>query len=604
MARSAAHARLRKPRGTHATAAPPLDIRAVLRAAEVTPPHIQQILKRYGTTVARVLRTSPYRLTREIAGLPFVAVDRLARTLGHNKGDRTRVQAGIHETLQQGLRGGHTWLPLSRVVQRTAKLLSVPAALIEEQCLRGALDIGGAFLVEQQGAETVLTSLALLTVEQRVAQALADRLSCPLPPVVANVAATVHQVSQARGLNAEQQQALHSALTTSVTIITGGPGTGKSYFCQALAEVATHRHIPLLAGAPTGRAAQRLTEVSGLPAATLHRLLAYQPKDNTFLHNEDYPLATALLVIDETSMVDLFVFDAVLRALPLTARLVLIGDVDQLPSVGPGQVLADVIAAGMASTVRFTQLYRRSAESQITVSAHQIRDGQIPRLTDNPQSDCRFLEEADPERVIARVVDLVAHEIPATLSLDPRTDIQVLAPLNIGPIGTHALNRALQQRLNPVGQRVPLCSDQEFRVGDRVIMTENNYRLNVFNGEAGTLIRAVPEKHVAVVQTGSDEVAVVGQELAALTLGYATSVHRAQGGEFPVVVLVLHDLHAPLLQRTLLYTALTRAKRLCVIVGTRSAITQAIHNIRALHRYTGLVSAIQRAGPRGQKHSA
>lgn len=604
MARTAAHARLRKPRGTRDTATPPLDIRAVLTAAEFTPTHIQQIMKRYGTTVERVLRTSPYRLTREIEGLPFVAVDRLARKLGRNKGDRNRVQAGIHETLQQGLRGGHTWLPLSRVVKRTTKLLSVPASLIEEKCLRGALDIGGAFLLEQRGAETVFTSLALRNVEERVAQALADRVLFPLPPVVAKVEATVHQVSHARGLNADQQQALHSALTKAVTIVTGGPGTGKSYFCQALAEVATHAHIPLLAGAPTGRAAQRLTEVSGLPAATLHRLLAYQPKEGTFLHTEDSPLATSMLVIDETSMVDLFLFDAVLRALPLTARLVLIGDVDQLPSVGPGQVLADIIASGIASTVRLTHLYRRSVESQITVSAHHIRDGQMPPLTADLQSDCRFLEEADPERAIARVVDLVADEIPATLGVDPRTDIQVLAPLNIGPIGTQALNRTLQQRLNPDGPRVQLLPDHEFRVGDRVIVTENNYRLNVFNGDAGTLVRAQPEKHVAVVQTGSDEVAFVGKELSALTLGYATSVHRAQGGEFPVVVIVLHDLHAPLLQRTLLYTAITRAKRLCVIVGTRSAITQAIRNVRALHRYTGLVSAIQHACPVGQRHSA
>ena len=603
MARSAAHARLRKQRESHNAVLPSLDIRAVLTAAELSPTHIQQIMKRYGTTLERVLRTAPYRLAREIEGLPFVAVDRLARKLGHNKADRTRVLAGIQETLQQGMRGGHTWLPLVRVVKRTAKLLSVSSSLIEEQCLRGALDIGGAFVVEQQGAETVFTSLPLRQVETRVAQALADRISFPLPPVVANVEATVQQVSHARGLNTDQRQALFSALTKPVTVVTGGPGTGKSYFCQALAEIATHAHLPLLAGAPTGRAAQRLTEVSGLPAATLHRLLEYQPKDSTFLHTEDYPLATSMLVIDESSMVDLFVFDAVLRALPLTARLVLIGDVDQLPSVGAGQVLADVIAAGVASTVRFTHLYRRSAESQITVSAHQIRDGQMPRLTDNPQSDCRFLEEADPERAIARVVELVAHEIPATLAVDPRTDIQVLAPLNIGPIGTQALNRALQQRLNPDGQRVQLLPDHEFRVGDRVIVTENNYRLNVFNGDAGTLIRAWPEKHVAVVQTGSDEVAFVGKELAALTLGYATSVHRAQGGEFPVVVIVLHDLHAPLLQRTLLYTAITRAKRLCVIVGTRSALTHAIHNVRALHRYTGLVSALQQADPRGQRHA-
>ena len=604
MARPAAHARLRKPRGARDDAASSLDIRAVLTAAAFTPTHIQRIMKRYGTTLERVLRRSPYRLTREVEDLPFVAVDRLARHLGRPKGDRSRVQAGIHETLRHGMRSGHTWLPLARVVKRTATLLSAPASVIEEQCLRGALDIGGAFLIEQRGAETVFTSLALRQIEERIAQALADRALCPLPPLIPNVDTTVQQMSHTHGLNADQHQALHSALTKPVTVVTGGPGTGKSYFCHALAAVATHAHIALLAGAPTGRAAQRLTEVSGLPAATLHRTLAYHPADGTFLHTADFPLATSLLVIDETSMVDLFLFDAVLRALPLTARLVLIGDVDQLPSVGPGQVLADVIASGVASTVRFTHLYRRSAASQITVSAHQIRDGHVPDLTDNPQSECRFLEEADPARAIARVVDLVADEIPTTLDIDPRTDIQVLAPLNIGPLGTQALNRALQQRLNPDGQRVHLLPELEFRVGDRVIVTENNYRLNVFNGDAGTLVRALPEKHVAVVQTGSEEVTFVGKELSALTLGYATSVHRAQGGEFPVVVIVLHDLHAPLLQRTLLYTAITRAQRLCVIVGTRSAVAQAIHNVRAAHRYTGLVSAIARAGPIGQRSLA
>jgi exodeoxyribonuclease V alpha subunit len=602
MARSATHTRPVKQRGRR-DAVMPLDISTVLTAAEVSPTHIRQILQRYGSAVERVLRTAPYRLTRDIEGLPFAAVDRLAQRLGRHKGEQQRVQAGIHETLQQGLRRGHTWLPLARVVRRTATLLSVSPPLIEEQCLRGALDSGGGFLVEQRGTDTVLTSRTLRQVGERVAQALADRAVVPVPPLVPDVETLVHHVSQARGLNADQQQALQTALTAPMTIVTGGPGTGKSYFCLALADVATRAHLPLLAGAPTGRAAQRLTEVSGLPAATLHRLLEYQPKDGTFLHTEDFPLGTSLLIIDETSMVDLFLFDAVLRALPLTARLVLIGDVDQLPSVGPGQVLADVIAAGMAPTIRLTQLYRRSAASQITLTAHQVRNGQLPRLTDNPQCECRFLEEAAPERATARVVDLVAEEIPASLGVDARTDIQVLAPLNIGPIGTQALNRALQQRLNPDGQRVHLLSEHDFRVGDRVIVTENNYRLNVFNGDAGRLIRARPEQPVAVVQIGSDAVAFVGKELSALTLGYATSVHRAQGGEFPVVVLVLHDLHAPLLQRTLLYTALTRAKRLCVIVGTRSAMTQAIDNVRAVHRYTGLVSALQHACPNGAQHA-
>jgi exodeoxyribonuclease V alpha subunit len=597
MARAAAHTRSTKQTATRSANPQPLDVRTLLASVSLSATHIQQIIKRYGEHTEHVLRTSPYRLTYEIKGVSFVAVDMLARKLGRGKLDPHRIRAGIRETLQRGLRSGHTCLPLPRIISRTAKLLQVSPPLIEDNCLRGALDVGGAFIVEQRGGETVFTSLELRRIEDRVAQALADRMYLPLPPLVPNLEAVVQKVGKNRGLNVEQQQALQSALSAPLTIVTGGPGTGKSYFCQALAEVATQFKIPLLAGAPTGRAAQRLSEVSGLSAATLHRLLEYQPKAGTFLRTSECPLDTSLLVIDETSMVDLFLFDHVVDALPFDARLVLIGDVDQLPSVGPGQVLADVIASGIAPTVRFTQLYRRSEESTITVSAHHVRDGRIPQLSNDLQGDFRFIEERDPERAIAQVVELVTQEIPNTLGVDPRSDIQVLAPLNVGLIGTRALNRALQQRLNPDGRRVQLSPDSEFRVGDRVVITENNYRLNVFNGDSGVLVRANPDKHLAVVATGREEAMFVGKELSALTLGYATSVHRAQGGEFPVVVVVLHDLHEPLLQRTLLYTAITRAKRLCVIVGTRSAMSQAIRNVRALHRYTGLVGAIHHARP-------
>jgi len=598
MARTAAHTtRSTKQTSSRSANPQPLDVRALLATVSLSATHIQRITKRYGDRTEHVLRTSPYRLTHEIEGISFVAVDMLARKLGRSKLDPHRIRAGIRETLQRGLRSGHTCLPLSRIIARTAKLLRVSPTLIEDHCLRGALDVGGTFIVEQRGGETVFTSLELRRIEDRVAQALADRLFLPLPPLAPNLDTVVQQVGNKRGLNTEQQYALHSALSAPLTIVTGGPGTGKSYFCQALAEVATQYKIQLLAGAPTGRAAQRLNEVSGLPAATLHRLLEYQPKEGTFLRTSEFPLDTAMLVIDETSMVDLFLFDLVMDALPLGARLVLIGDVDQLPSVGPGQMLADVITSGIAPTIRFTQLYRRSADSTITISAHHVRDGRIPQLTNDRQGDFRFIEESDPERAIAQVVELVTQEIPSTLNVDPRSDIQVLAPLNVGPIGTRVLNRALQQRLNPEGRRVQLSSDNEFRVGDRLVITENNYRLNVFNGDSGVLVRANPDKHIAVVDTGREEAMFVGKELSALTLGYATSVHRAQGGEFPVVVVVLHDLHEPLLQRTLLYTAITRAKRLCVIVGTRSAISQAVRNVRALHRYTGLVGAIHHARP-------
>lgn len=536
-------------------------------------------------------------LVQDIAGVSFAQADTVARRLGRGKGDRERVRAGIREILTRGFRAGHTCLPLRNVIKRAAQLLQVPWSVVEEQCLRSALELGGNLVVDQRGGETLLVPLDMRRMEERVALNLTDRARVSLPPLVHEVETVAQHIASRRGLNAEQSQAIHAVLSSALTVVTGGPGTGKSYFCQSLADLATQHHIAMLAAAPTGRAAQRLTEVAGLPATTVHRVLEYQPSTGTFLRNADYPLETSLLVIDEASMVDLVLFDHVLQALPLGARLVLIGDVDQLPSVGPGQVLADIITSGVARTVRLTQLYRRSETSQITVSAHQIRDGQMPRLTDDPHSDFRFIEAADPAHALARVVELVAHEIPSTLGVDPFTDIQVLAPLNIGPIGTQALNQALQQRLNPDGQRVRLSPEKEFRVGDRLVVTENNYRLNVFNGDAGLLIRAQPEKHAAVLRTSRDEALFVGKELNALTLGYAVSVHRAQGGEFPAVVVVLHDLHSPLLQRTLLYTAITRAKRLCVIVGTRRALLQAVGNVRALQRYTGLVPAMRLAWP-------
>jgi exodeoxyribonuclease V alpha subunit len=308
-------------------------------------------------------------------------------------------------------------------------------------------------------------------------------------------------------------------------------------------------------------------------------------------------LATSLLVVDEASMLDLFLADHMLAALPLGARLVLIGDIDQLPSVGPGQVLADVIASGIAKTVRLSQLYRRSEQSLITVNAHRIRAGELPLSVTGPQVDFRLIEEPEPQQAIDRVVDLVAQEVPIETGLDPLTDLQVLCPMNQGVVGTLALNRALQQRLNPSGRGVQIDPDMQFRIGDRVLITQNNYRLGLFNGEAGVLVQANPHKHFAAVDTGKERAVFVGHELAGLTLGYAVSVHRAQGGEFPVGILLLHDLHAPLLQRTLLYTAVTRAKELCIIVGTSSALARAVHNVQALQRYTGLATAIAQAHP-------
>ena len=558
---------------------------------------MREIRRRYGAAAHTTVQAHPYRLVRDITGMSFAVADTLARKLGTGKTNPERIRTGVIEVLQQALRNGHTSLPLPVVVKRAAALLGVSRPTVEEQCLRGALDVGGEFVVDRRGAQTLLTSVTLRRVEERVAEALADRVRRPLPPVLSNTVEEItSSVAQTCGLNAEQQYALRSTLTHPLTVVTGGPGTGKSFFCQALATVAAQQHLPLLAAAPTGRAAQRLTEMAGVPAATLHRLLEYHPGTETFQRNAEAPLAASLVIIDEASMVDLFLLDALLAALPLAAHLVLLGDVDQLPSVGPGQVLADLIASGIAQVVRFTQLYRRAAESGITLGAHRVREAQVPRFAEEAQADFRFIEEADPQKAIERIVELVAQEVPAATGCDPYTDIQVLCPLNQEPAGTLALNRALQQRLNPQGRQVQV-GEREFRIGDRVLVTQNNYRLGVFNGESGILVQANAQKPLVVVRTEHGDAAFVGPELAALTLGYAVSVHRAQGGEFPIVIVFLHDLHAPLLQRTLLYTAITRAKQCCLIVGTKTALTQAVRNQRSLQRYPGLAAALQRAGP-------
>ncbi len=580
-------------RGSRVTAP---DLRSLVEAAQLNPTQLTAIERRYGTRAAAAVQAHPYRLVQEIPGVSFQAADTIARQLGTGKASPARLQAGMFAVLQQAMRQGHTGLPMPTAIRRAARVLGVPRTVVEEFCLRGIFAGGGAFVIEQHGAETFLTSRVLRQREERVAQALADHLSLPSQPLLPHAEDRVAHVATEHGLNADQAQALLSTVRHPVTLVTGGPGTGKSFFCRAVADLAARSHLSLLAGAPTGRAAQRLSELTGLPAMTLHRLLDFDPQTQTFRRNGDCPLDAALVLVDEVSMVDLFLFDAVLAALPLGAHLVLLGDVDQLPSVGPGQVLADLLAAGCTPVSRFTQIYRRAAGSHITASAHAVCAGTLPLLTDDPEAECRLLDVPDPQQAIVRIVELVTEELPAATGCDPLTDIQVLCPLNQGEAGTGVLNAALQQRLNPTGRRASLA-ERELRIGDRVLVTQNNYRLGVFNGDAGVVVGASARPLQVVVRTAQGDVAFVGQEVDQLSLGYAVSVHKAQGGEFPVVVLFLHDLHAPLLQRRVLYTAMTRAQQRCVIVGTQTALRYAVETQHAVQRYTGFAAALQRAVP-------
>ena len=579
------------------TPPPPPDpaVQAVLEAVPLSATQRTAIQRRYGARATATLRSQPYRLLQDISGLSFPTVDTLARKLGMGKASPARLQAGILAVLHQAIRQGHTGLPMPTAIRRATRLLGVPRTLVEEYCLRSVLGGGGAFVVEEHGTETFFTSRALRQVEDRVAERVAEHVSFPVLPLAPHAEEQAAHVAAESGLNTEQAAALRSTVRHPFTIVTGGPGTGKSFFCRAVAQFAAEQRIPLLAGAPTGRTAQRLIELTDLPAMTLHRLLEFDPHTHGFQRHAESPLEAALVLVDEVSMVDLFLFDALLAALPLGAHLVLLGDVDQLPSVGPGQVLADLIAAAIVPIMRFTQIYRQTAGSGITASAYAVQTGVVPSLTADPHADCRLLDITDPAQGIARIVDLVSEELPAMLDCDPFT-IQVLCPLNQGEAGTIVLNRALQARLNPTGRRIP-GEEQALRVGDRVVVTQNNYRLGVFNGEAGIILGARTRPLQVDVRTAQGDVTFVGQEVEQLTLGYAVSVHKAQGGEFPVVVLFLHDVHVPLLQRTVLYTAMTRAKQHCVMVGTTTAFQRAVTTHHAVQRFTGLAAALQRARP-------
>lgn len=576
---------------------PPADpaVRALLDAAPLTAAQRTALARRAGAQGGAWVRAHPYRLLQALPDLPFAVVDTFARRCGAGKTQPARLQAGLVAVLQQALRQGHTGLPLSLLLRRASRLLEVSRTVLEEYCLRSVFTSGSAFLVEAQGTETFFTSRALRQVEEQVAERVAEHVSLPVLPLTPQADTHAAQLAIALGLHAEQAAALRSAVLHPLTIVTGGPGTGKSFFCRAVAQFAAQHQLPLLAGAPTGRAAQRLTELTGVPALTLHRMLEYDPHTQRFQRHAECPLDAALVLADEMSMVDVFLFAALLAAVPLGAHLVLVGDEEQLPSVGPGQVLADLLAADIAPVVRFTQGYRQTAGSGIAVCAQAIRAGVAPELTTDPQAECRLLEVADPAQGVARIVELVSEELPAQWGYAPE-QIQVLCPLNQGEAGTHVLNQALQARLNPTGREI-LGTAPPLRVGDRVMVTQNNYRLGVFNGETGVISGARTRPLHVDVRTAQGAVTFVGPEVAQLTLGYAVSVHKAQGGEFPVVVVFLHDVHAPLLQRPVLYTALTRAQQRCVLVGTRTAVQQAVHTQQAVHRFTGLAAALQRACP-------
>jgi len=578
------------------------EVMLFLQGHGVSPAYAVKIFKTYGQAAIATVRENPYRLARDIRGIGFKTADKVARELGIPTDSPLRAAAGILHTLNELTDEGHVYVPEGELLHAAEETLEIPAALLPDAL--AALAADEAVVVEPLPAAGRAVYLAGLHVsETQLARRVEDLLRAPrtVPPIDMNQALPWVEEKTGLALTEEQRQAVRLAFQEKLLILTGGPGTGKTTILQAVIRLLEAKRLRMHLASPTGRAAKRLAEVTGHEASTLHRLLEWNPRQGGFQRNARNPLETDVVVVDEASMIDLVLAHHLFQAIPLTATLLLVGDADQLPSVGPGTVLRDLLSAPSVPAIRLTTIFRQAAQSRIVANAHRVNRGEFPDLSAagaGPTQDFFFLPEEEPEKLQQLIVDLAQRRLPGRYGLDPLADIQVLTPMHRGPIGAGQLNAALQAALNPpkTGATELLRGGRIFRAGDRVLQTRNNYDQAVYNGDLGRITAIAPTDQTVMVQIDDREVSYDFSDLDELTLAYAMTVHKSQGSEYPCVILAMHTTHYPMLQRNLLYTALTRAKRLLVVVGTKKAIAIAAKNDAIRRRYSRLTERLDVPG--------
>ncbi len=561
-----------------------------------------RIYKKYGDKSVDVVRAEPYRLASDVWGIGFKTADTIAASVGIARDSPERIKAGLAYTLSEAADDGHCYLPAPNLIADAAKILEVPTEMIAP-CLDELAAVEGVVreelppVAEDSPPVPAVYLPPFYQAERSVAAALlrllsasADRLA-GFASVDWDKALGWLRERTGASLAPEQEDAVRLALTSRVAVLTGGPGCGKSFTVRSIVELAKARRAKVILVAPTGRAAKRLAELTGHEAATIHRLLQLRPGGDASF-DADNPLDADLLVVDETSMVDVILANKLVKAIPPGAHLLLVGDVDQLPSVGAGEVLRDMLAAGTLPVVRLTKIFRQAQQSGIVVNAHRINAGEQPALGDF--GDFFWFGCDDTEQTAALVVDIVARRIPAKFGLDPRRDVQVLCPMHRGPAGAGNLNLLLQEALTPYrdGQPERRYGARVFRVGDKVTQLRNNYEkgaAGVFNGTVGVVTGMSLEDHKLTVLTDEDEPIDYGfDELDELAHAYAVTIHRSQGSEYPTVVIPLTMASWLMLQRNLIYTGVTRAKKLVVLVGSRRALAIAVRTKGAGRRHTAL----------------
>jgi len=562
------------------------EVMVFLHQYGVSPSVAARIHKAYGSSAIAIVRDNPYRLAADIFGVGFRTADRIAASMGMPHDAPQRAAAGVLHVLREMGDHGHVCCPEADLARAASKTLELPLERVEAAIAEQSA--AGEVVVEEGFGRRLVYLPVLHAAETGVARALGELARTPAPFPRIDAAKAVEWVQRRVGiaLPPGQQEALRKAVANKLTVITGGPGVGKTTVLRCLVEILQARRLRVALAAPTGRAAKRLGEITRTDARTIHRLLKYQPRTRAFEVNERNPLEADAVIVDEASMLDLLLTCHLARAVPPQALLVLVGDVDQLPSVGPGSVLRDVIASGVAAVARLTEIFRQDAASEIVANAHRINRGEMPRLRSaGPGSDFFFLHRADPDEAADTVLDLCARRLPERYGLDPIDDIQVLAPMHRGAVGAQALNARLQERLNPDAAPVTV-GGRSFRPGDKVMQIRNNYDKEVFNGDLGRVARVLPEAGEVVVRMDERELAYAAHELDELVPAYAITIHKSQGCEYPAVVVPILTQHYIMLQRNLLYTAVTRGERLVVLVGTPRAIAIAVRNDRIRSRHS------------------
>lgn len=550
-----------------------------LQGHGITPGQAARIYTEYGDAAVAVLRANPYRLADDIAGIGFQGADKIAAKLGISKTSQVRIEAGLLHVLSNAAGDGHLFLSGEELCAAATEMLRVPP----QEVLDALICLTEREAVQREHDAVYLP--VLFAAERGCADHLKRLCATPHDPVPIHVDNALRWVEKAQNieLSPEQREAIRLSIESKVAVITGGPGTGKTTVLKCLLAILEKKSLSFLLAAPTGRAAKRMESATDRTARTIHRLLEYSPRKKGFQRDENNPLVTDMVVIDEASMIDCPLMFHLLKAIPPFARLILVGDVDQLPSVGPGNVLFDIIASQTVPVARLRTIFRQAAQSGIISNAHLINRGAYPVFNND---DFFLIERHEPEKALETVIELVLNRIPGHFGIDPVRDIQVLAPMRRGDSGVNRLNEALQLALNPEGLPVPR---RAFRQGDKVMQLRNNYDLDVFNGDVG-IISLVDIEAAELEVTFDDERKVLYRfdEADNLGLAYAATVHKSQGSEYPAVVLAFLPQHYMMLQRNVLYTGITRAKRLVILVGNAKAVGMAVRNSKTAQRNTRL----------------